>query len=148
MKKENIPRLWQSLEARFLLRNFVIIAVIGLLFCLLYFVRFPDEPYMANIMLLITLPFLLFYLVRTVGLFRKAEAYIFQRCTLTQPHSTPFLKSMAFFVEFPTSKGTFSLETRAIFAPYGMMEPLMETYNNKTVMIAYNPETEQVVVIG
>ena len=148
MKKENCQRLLQSLEVHSLFRNFVIIAVMGLLFWVLYLFRFPDEPSMASIMLLITAPFLLFYLVRIILIFRKAEFYVFQRCTLTQPHSIPFLRSMAFRVEFPHAGRTQSLETRAIFASYGVMEPLMETYNNKTVTIAYNPQTGQVVVIG
>ena len=148
MKKENCQRLRQSLEVHSLFRNFVIIAVTGLLFWVLYLFRFPDEPHMANTMLFITAPFALFYLVRILLIFRKAESYVFQRCTLTQPHSIPFLRSMAFHVVFPFSGKNLSLETRAIFASYGMMEPRMENYNNKTVTIAYNPQTGRVVVIG
>ena len=81
-------------------------------------------------------------------IFRKAESYRFFEAKLTQPHGTYF-RAMYFTVLLRDGDGTIISRTHAIFGTgKHQWGPLMEDYLNKTVTVAYNEETEEVVVIG
>ena len=81
-------------------------------------------------------------------IFRKAESYRLYETKLTQPHGT-YWRAMYFTVLLQDEGGTLIRRTHAIFGT-GRQQwgPLMEDYLNKTVTVAYNEETEEVVVIG
>ena len=81
-------------------------------------------------------------------IFRKAESYRFYEAKLTQPHGTYF-RSMYFTVLLQDEDGTIITRTHSIFGTGKHQRgPLMEDYLNKTVTVAYNEFTEEVVVIG
>ena len=81
-------------------------------------------------------------------IYRKYEACRFYKAKLSQPHGSWF-RSMYFTVLLRDEDGTIITRTHSIF---GMSKyqwgPIMEDYLNKTVTVAYNEETDEVVVIG
>ena len=91
-----------------------------------------------------------FALIRTIQIFRKPESYIFCRAALRQPHEGPVRYSVYYtaLAEDPEDGSKFIANTHAIFLTHGMSGPTIEEYTNRTVTIAYNRETEMVVVIG
>lgn len=141
-----ISRLWHSLEMKTIKRDVIAIACLLGIPCLL--AAASGEPVAVSFGLFL-IPFLGFYLWRTIGIFHKPGHYIFCKCLLDQPHSNTLAKSMYFTVRIDTPNGrTHMVDTHAIFTCHGIMEPRMEDYVNSTATIAYNPETEMVVVIG
>ena len=95
-------------------------------------------------------PLLIFCTVRTIRMFRKPEGYIFCRGKLSQPHGGPLRDTIYYTVvlEDPEDGGKFFVDTHAIFNTHGSFLPSLDDYTNATVTIAYNRETEMVVVIG
>ena len=69
---------------------------------------------------------------------------------LCQPHHEPMTGGCFKFcaVIETEQEGRFLVETRPIFISHGFGGPLMEDYLGKTVTIAWNRETDAVVVIG
>lgn len=94
-------------------------------------------------------PYLIFAIIRTVRIFAKADRYVFCRTTLSQPHAGPLRDTIYFSALFedPTDGRKFMVNTHAIFITRGFY-PRMDDYANTTVTLAYNRETEMVVVIG
>lgn len=96
------------------------------------------------------LPYLIFCLWRSFRIFRKCEHYRFQKAKLSQPHSG-WPRGMMYFtviLENPADGGKFLADTRPIFNSHSCFGLGLEDYINKTITIAYNEETENVVVIG
>ena len=148
-------RLRSSLELQVLWRNLIIVTAVVIPLMLICMIGNIDHltlilPYILFTVCAMILPGLIFCIVRTVQIFRKPEAYIFCRGVLAQPHGSMFWRTFYFTVvlEDPENGGKFFVDTRAIFASHGMMSPTIEEYTNATVTIAYNRETEMVVVIG
>lgn len=149
-KKNTLYRLRSSLEMGNIKLTFAFGCALFGIPCLLFAMGTqkpePGVPFM----------FLLGFLIHsvtclwlTLRMFRKAEHYIFCQCKLTQPHSSPFLRSFYFTVLFQLPDGsTQEANTHAIFAAHGIIGPLMEEYINRTVTIAYNTATGNTVVIG
>ena len=82
-------------------------------------------------------------------IYRKYEACRFYQVKLTQPHSSHWLRSFSFTVLLRDEDGTIITQTHSIFgASKYQWGPIMEDYLNETVTVAYNEETEEVVVIG
>lgn len=80
---------------------------------------------------------------------RKPDQYRFYRAVLGQPHGGYPRGTMYFTVVLEEPDGEkFLVNTNTIFEAYGRVGISMEDYVNKTVTIAYNWETENVVVIG
>lgn len=155
-RKEIIQKLRGSLERKVVLRELILIGLLWAVMAVICWVKFR-EPYLQEagvIMQVVTavviLPFLGFYLWRAVNIFRKADQYIFCQCKLSSPHQRYWARGMMYFtvVMEDETLGRFPVETHAIFASYGFIEPLLETYINSTVTVGYNLETEMVVVIG
>lgn len=149
-KKENRERLWESLEMAVVRRDLIIYGVAWIIFDVIFCLN--PEGYVRNVMMVVIaalmLPFVGFYLWRTYQIFRSPEEYIFCRCKLSTPHQRYFAKGMMYFtvvIEDPEG-GRFPVETHAIFSSHGFIEPLLESYINSTVTVAYNRETEMVVV--
>ena len=100
---------------------------------------------LAAIMLL---PFAVFYIWRIIRIFRKPEGYIFCRTKLSQPHPGDMRHTMYYTVLIDDDGRKFPTDTHAIFYTHSLVGPTIEEYTNRTVTIAYNRETEMVVVIG
>lgn len=80
---------------------------------------------------------------------RKPDQYRFYRAVLGQPHGGYPRGTMYFTVVLEEPDGEkFLVNTNTIFEAYGRVGISIEDYVNKTVTIAYNWETENVVVIG
>lgn len=155
-KKENRKKLWDSLEMAVVRRDLILIGVLWAVMALICWVKF-QKPYLQEagaVMQVVTavviLPFLGFYLWRAIQIFRSPEEYIFCKCKLASPHQRYWSRGMMYFTVIIEDEelGRFTAQTHAIFASYGIAEPLLETYINQTVTIGYNRETEMVVVIG
>jgi len=81
-------------------------------------------------------------------IYKNWEAYRFYETKLTQPHGSWF-RSMYFTVLLRDDEGTVITRTHSIFGTSKYQwGPIMEDYLNQTVTVAYNEETEQIVVIG
>ena len=96
------------------------------------------------------LPFLGFWLIRAWRIFQSMGEYVICSTELTQPRHAPLARGMFTFcgVIETEQHGRFLVETHAIFAGRGVIQPLMEDYIGRTVTIAWNRETDMVVVIG
>ena len=148
-------RLKASLELQVLRRNLILVTVVTAAFLLICLIGNIDHlnlilPYILFMACVMILPGLIFAIVRTIRIFRKPESYIFCRSTLRQPHGGPIRHSVYYtaLLEDPENGERFFVDTHAIFATHGIMPPTIEEYTNATVTIAYNRETEMVVVIG
>lgn len=141
-------RLWHSLEMHCLRRDLIMMLIAMGLFML-----FTCGEGFWRISLILDCvffgPFVVFYLWRGFQIFRKPESYTFYKTTLSRFHQKFPLKTMYFTVVLEDPDGSKRIEnTHAIFASYGIMEPLVESYVNSTVTIGLNEETGMVVVIG
>ena len=148
-------RLRSSLELQVLWRNMILVGVVTAAFLLICLIGNIDHldlilPYILFMAACMILPGLIFGIVRTIQIFRKPEAYIFCCSPLRQPHGGPLRNSVYYtaLLEDPETGGKFFVDTHAIFVTHGIMPPTIEEYTNATVTIAYNRETEMVVVIG
>jgi len=112
--------------------------------------RNPELPVIITVFSAIfILPALGFGLWETVRIFRRAECYRLYRAKLASPHGGQWVRdSMYFTVLLEDEEGKFVVNTRAIFSASRWTPLRLEDYLNKTVTIAYNEETEAVVVIG
>lgn len=141
-----LDRLWHSLEMHCIRRDLILYLIAIGLFVLMT----RENPGIGIVLALIGFgPFAIFLLWRGLQIFRRAEEYVFYRAKLSQPHQKWPLKAMYFTVVLEEPDGTRQVvDTHAIFACHGIMEPLMESYVNSTVTIGLNRETGMVVVIG
>lgn len=105
-------------------------------------------PFVIAVVLLVVIPIVILDLWQIFRIFRKPEAYVFSRFKLTTPHPGNFQYSAYYTVLVDNGEGRMiPVDTHAIFSTrHG--HPSIEEYTNKTVTIAYNRETEMVVVIG
>ena len=146
-------RLWDSLEMAHVRVQLIVLAAAYAVFMLIFWFRSVPVPEIRTVMLSIVsilfLPVLLFWLWRVWRIFRSPEEYVFCRTELGQPHHFPMLRGMFTFMGVVEADGSrFAVETHAIFADRGIVQPLMEDYIGRTVTIAWNRKTEMVVVIG
>ena len=151
-KKEIKVQLRNSLEFKQLWNYFIVTAVILSLFLLFAVWRNPGEGIglAAIIYGVLIAPYLIFCIIRTVNIFRRAGDYAICKATLSQPHGGLLRDTMYFtaLVIDPDTGEKFFADTHAIFFTRGIFQPLMEDYANTTVTLAVNRETGMVVVIG
>ena len=141
-------RLWHSLEMHCLRRDLIMMLIAMGLFML---ITWDDQFWIAALVIdcLGFGPFVIFYICRGVQIFRKPEGYTFYKTTLSRFHQKFPLKMMYFTVVLEEPDGSKRIEnTHAIFASYGIVEPLVESYVNSTITIGLNKETGMLVVIG
>lgn len=97
----------------------------------------------------ILIPSWILYGWRYQRIFRKMESYSFHRVVLSQPHFSRRRHAMYFTIVLETqSRGKFVTNTAAIFQTHGWLGPLLEDYVNREATVAYNEETQSVVIIG
>ena len=151
-KKEIHAQLRSSLEFRTLWNYFIITAVILSLFALFAVLQNSGAGWeiAACIYGFLLAPYLIFCVIRTFNIFRKAERYAFCKATLATPHGG-LMRDTIYFTALAVDPDTgekFFADTHAIFFTRGICPPLMENYANTTVTLAVNRETGMVVVIG
>ena len=153
-KKEIRRELWHSREMEYIRRMFLTNLLFGAAMTIWIWLISEDLPAQERRMLLMiipaiaVLPVLIFCAYRTVGIFRKAESCIFRKVLLDRPVGGVLRDTIYFKVRIKRSDGKeIGAMTHAIFQTrgYGL---LMEDYVNKTIMVAYNEETEILTVIG
>ena len=141
-------RLWVKIELG------MVLLVCGLHFLSALLNRYnnPDESFWmiyGIVAVIVLIPMFAVHAWELRRIYRKYEACRFYETKLTQPHSNHMLRSFSFTVLLRDEEGTVITRTHSIF---GMSKyqwgPIMEDYLNKTVTVAYNEETEEVVVIG
>lgn len=151
----NYRRLKESVEMKFSKRCAILYAVLTG-FCALMVAAptaLADDPAVAamtiTFMLMVLLPFPIFYIYRIFKIYSHMDDYTFTECLLDKPHGGWGRDTMYFDVKVRDRFGAeIPTETHAIFATRGEFSPLLEDYINKKVVIGYNNVTEYVVVIG
>ncbi len=149
----NYERIKNSLELR-VARNYALLfAAAAVLTALLVFlINFQLDAGAAAIaagfMALVLLPFSLFYVHRIFKIYQNLDDYTFTEVTLDRlGHS--LYKGMHFSVDLKDWDGqTVQTQTHSLFHTHGIMEPLLEDYVNRTVLVGYNNTTGYVAVIG
>lgn len=139
-------RLWHSLEMHVVRRDLIMYLIAMGVFLLIT----GENPSVGIILACLGFgPFVVFHLWRTFQIFRRIEDYTFYKAKLTRFQQRFPLKTMYFTVVLEESDGSKQVvDTHAIFASHGVMEPLVESYVNSTVAIGLNRKTGMVVVIG
>ena len=148
-------QLWNSLDLYCVRHDMTLVLIVvplALLVCGLFGGLQGTDFWMVALIVctIVVLPLMVFLLWITVRLFRHSDSYILCRAKLTQPHSIAWGRGMMYFtvaLEHPQG-GTFIVNTRPIFQTRSWLHPQLEDYLSKTVTIAYNEETEAVVVIS
>ena len=144
--------LWQSLDMVFVkMLLFWAMIANGIIFVVLFFSSMGMDPAERwPVILTMFLPFLILCLWRTVQTFRKAESYSFCTAKLSNPMGGRFRDSIKFRVLLEDAEGCkFVADTHSIFSTHKDFSGLgFEDYVNQEATIAYNEETENVVVIG
>lgn len=151
-KKKICEQLRRSLEFRTLWNYFIVTAVILTLFSLFAVLRNSGAGWSiaATVYAFLLSPYLIFCIIRTVNIFRRAGDYVFYKATLTTPHGG-LLRDTIYYTALAVDPDTgekFFADTHAIFFTRGICQPLMEDYTNAAVTLAVNRVTGMVVVIG
>lgn len=156
MKTDNLSdiraRLWESAEmahVRFQILLWLACFGLSLLACGSGSNWQEEFPIMAAITGIVFVPILGFWLWRVIRIFSRLDAYVFCPAELSQPHHAPLGQGLFSFMGVIETEadGRFAVETHAIFHSSGV-GLLMEDYLGKTVTLAWNRETDMVVVIG
>ena len=154
--KEIRRALWHSLDMAFVKLFLFWTAVFSAIFFVVMLFAssgmMPQErwPILGTMMAVCILPILIFCAWRTFRTFQSAESYIFCTATLSNPMGGRFRDSIKFRVLLEDADGyKFVADTHSIFQTHvGLGGFALEDYVNQKVTIAYNEETENVVVIG
>ena len=145
-------RLKGSVQYRYDLKNLRIIGIcftIAMVPMLWAFVMLMKTENPAAVFvffyLLLLAGMILYYFYRWLGIFLYIEHYQFFQATLDQP----FVQGrggVGFLVEFTDRHGNrLQRKTSPMFS--SQWEPLLEEYNNQTVLLAYNEKTDRLVLI-
>lgn len=148
-KKEVHRYLRKTLEVSLMVRNLWIWLGITVLCAAIIHLNVHVWSVTA-VVLLAFVPYLIFIMIRYLRIMAKAESYCFYRTKLASPHHSPRIKHRFYFTVRLEEDGEVPLtvDTHAVFHTYGILWPRMEDCMNQTVTIAYNPETNMVVVAG
>lgn len=147
-------RLWSSVEMGHYRNHLIIYAIAVTAAAILAVIRNDaHDPALwgiaAILLAIVFLPFLGYYLWQIVRIFRKWDQYIFCNVNLVNPHPGWYRGTMYFTIlaEHP-ALSKIVVNTRPIFHTHGLIGPLFCDYVNQKITIAYNPQTDVVVVIG
>ena len=138
-----------SLEIAHIRSEMVIYSVIAAAYIALFTLAWGGWVLALIVSLLVIGPFLCLDGWRIWKIFREPAAYVFCKATLSRLHSGDMRGTFYFTIVLETEKrGRFVADTAPIFQSRGWLGPLLEDYVNREVTIAYNEDTETVVVIG
>ena len=100
---------------------------------------------MMLIMLLIFLPIVAYFVYHWLEIFLRIDSYVFREVVLNRPQVATRGR-VKYTVTFTDRHGkSLTRDTSRMFT--SQTQPLLEDYNNQTVLIGYNEETDRVVVI-
>ncbi len=95
---------------------------------------------------LIFVPFILYYVIRNIRLLKDVENYTFHETEFKEIND--FFKTMYFTIVINHDNKKIKVDTRAIFyGGFAAFLPKVSEFINKKVLVAYNAQTEKVVVI-
>ena len=155
-KTEIKQQLRDSLDIAVLRRDLILVAGVDVLVLVIFAFTaggIANQEFLLAAVLvcgITIIPVLGYSLWVAVKIFQQPDGYVFGRCKLSQPHQYRLSRGAMYFTivfEYPNGEKEI-LNTRPIFASYGIAGPLLEDYINKTVEVAYNEDTGSVVVIG
>ena len=143
-------QLWVSMDMAYVRRYFLLLIAVGVIACMMSGARYIGAPWVMPLsLLLVEGPILLFLLYRTWKIFRQAEHYILQEAVLDNPSGGWGRNTIRFTVTVNDSEGhRHRVDTHGIFATRSLFGPNLENYVNRKVRVAYNEETETLVVIA
>lgn len=149
-------KLWHSLDmfhVKLTLFSAVFIAVFDFLMVWLgpgYGAMSDNIGPLLVLLALTALPLVIYCIWRTVRIFRRPEYYFLCRTKLCNPKGGTFRNSIKFTVLLEDRAGNkYIADTHSIFSTHGgLFSPSLEDYVNQSAEAAYNPFTEQVVIIG
>lgn len=149
-KKEVRRYLRRTVEVSLMVRNFFIWLGITVLCGAIMYLNLRHIWFVAIFVLIAIAPNLIFFLIRYLRIMAKAESYCFYRTKLTSPHHSLRIKHRFYFTVRLEEDGEVPLtvDTHSVFHTYSILWPRMEDCLNQTVTVAYNPETNMVVVAG
>ena len=152
---EHYQTLKNAVEMRHARKYALIYGIISLFCGLMVWIpaSLKEEPGVYSLavvmVVLVTCPFCLFYLLRIALIYQQIDGYLFREVILDRPRGGMMRDTIYFAVEIPDQNGKLiTVDTNAIFSSRGTAEPTMEDYVNQKALLAYHPETERVVVIG
>lgn len=155
-KKEICRDLWHSLDMAYV-KVFLFWTTVSaaIMFLVMFFSSKgmnPQERWgvIGTMLAIIVLPILSFCVWRTCRIFHHPESYFFCKTLLSSPKGGSVRDSIRFTVvlEDPDG-GKFVATTHSIFSTHKDLTGLgFEDYVNQTVTVAYNEETDVLVVIG
>ena len=147
-----------SVDCRYARKQFILMSVfVGVIMIplVLLFVLGCGNPTQAPVavamdffLMLLVLGFWLHMGYCWLEIFLHMDSYIFFQAKLDQPHLETYRYSsrVRFTVEFTDRQGKQrKRDTGAIFS--SNTDPFLEEYNNKEVLLAYNEETDRLIVI-
>lgn len=149
-------RLKESVEYRFHRKQFTVMAAFlgGMyLFMLLMFLPLMGSTAESNDITVAALvflgilyaAFLLYFSYRWLEIFLYIDSYVFREVVLNRPQ-VGTRGGAKYTVTFTDRHGKpLTRETARMFT--SQAQPLLEDYNNQTVLIGYNSETDRLVVI-
>ena len=143
-------QLWVSMDMAYVRRHFIVLVVVGGLAGMMGGVKYSDLPWVMPLALAIVEgPILAFLAYRTWKIFRRAEHYIIQEAVLDCPFGGWGRNTIRFTVTVNNSQGrSHRVDTHGIFFTRSVIGPNIEDYVNRKVRVAYNEETETLVVIA
>ena len=154
--KEIRRALWHSLDMAYVKMLLFCSVVAGLIIFVVVFLGSKGMPIPERTAILLTmvaiciLPILIFCAWRTFRTFQHPESYIFCTAALSNPMGGRLRDTIKFRVVLEDADGyKFVADTHSIFSTHKDFTGLgFEDYVNRKATIAYNEETENVVVIG
>ena len=149
----HIHRLKGSVQYRYDLKTLCIIGIsftIAMVPMLWAFVMLMKTENPAAVFvffyLLLLAGMILYYVYRWLGIFLYIDHYQFFQATLDKPFAQG-RGGVGFTVEFTDRHGNkLERKTSAMFS--SQWDPILEEYNNQTVLLGYNEKTDRLVLIG
>ena len=149
-KKEVRRYLRRTMEVKLLVRNLWLWLLVSAAFALALYLNTKSWVFSVAMLVTLVVPYLIWFAVRYARIMAKAESYCFYRAKLDTPHPSLLIRNRFYFtVALGEEDGTHTVvDTHAVFHTYGIFFPKMDACLNQNVGIAYNPDTQMVIVAG
>ena len=124
------------------------------LFCALTYgnfaLSFEIVGLVAGVCLLIFAPFVLFYVYQYISLFRNRENFIVYEVVLDHPSTSYWYRGAVYYtVSFVTTQNIrVTADTKPLWSSGLFADFPLEEYNNQKIYVAYNDQTEMLIVLG
>lgn len=148
-------KLWESLDMVCVRLWLFYAAVIAAVECLMVFLApgYTYQPEKTGVLILLlgvsVAPILAFCMWRIWQIYRCCGSYFFCRTVFSSPKGGSLRDTIRFTLVLEDPEGyKFVAQTHSIFDTHGNSRLAFENYVNQTLEVAYNEETDTVVVIG